>query len=95
MLKPRLAVGFHFFNDFDTAPEMDAEIRRHYRGRLALARDFMVFNVTREAIGVRMAATSGHVWPNKRNHEAWRAAARGPRLAMSPWLSDAQLFPKR
>jgi len=95
ILKPRLAVGFHFFNDFDTAPEMQAEIRRHYSGPLALAQDFMVFNVTRETIRTRMTAASAHVWPNKHNHEAWRAAPRGPRLPMSPWLSDAQLFPKR
>ena len=30
--KPRLAVGYHFFNDFDTAPAMMAAVRKTYDG---------------------------------------------------------------
>src|SRR5690606_4713 len=60
LVDPRLAVAFHFFNDFDTAPEMEAAIRQHYQGPLALARDMMVFNVTKEEIVTRMAVTSAH-----------------------------------
>lgn len=92
--KPRLAVAFHFFNDFDTAPEMEAAIRTHYKGRLVLARDLMVINVTREQIITRMAATSAHVWPNKENSDSFGKAARGKRLEMSRWLADKQVFPK-
>ena len=48
LVKPRQAVVFHFFNDFDTAPEIEREIRKNYQGPLALAQDLMVFNVTQE-----------------------------------------------
>ena len=53
--KPRLAVGYHFFNDFDTQPNVMAEVRKTYDGPLALATDYMVFNVTKDDIKVRMA----------------------------------------
>jgi ribonuclease Z len=91
---PRLAVAFHFFNDFDTAPEMEREIRKHYKGPLALAKDLMVFNVTKERIVSRMAVTSSHVWPNKEHHNDFRKAERKERMKMSKWLSEKQVFPK-
>ena len=91
---PRLAVAFHFFNDFDTAPEMEAAIRTHYKGPLALAKDMMVFNVTKEKIVTRMAVTSSHVWPNKEQHDAFRKAPVGKPMVMSRWLADKQVFPK-
>lgn len=91
---PRMAVAFHFFNDFDTAPEMEAAIRKHYKGPLALAKDFMVFNVTKERIVTRMAVTSDDVWPNKEHHDQFRTAARKERMQMSRWLADRQMFPK-
>jgi len=91
---PRLAVAYHFFNDFDTAPEIDAAIRTHYKGPLALAKDMMVFNVTQEQIVTRMAVTSSHVWPNKELHGEFRKAPVGKPMQMSRWLADKQLFPK-
>ena len=95
-VKPRLAVVYHFFNDFDTGTEIEREIRKAYEGPLALAQDLMVFNVTQEDIRVRMAVTATHVWPNKERHdEGLRKAPRtkrGPK--MSRWLADQQLFPK-
>ena len=95
MIKPRLAVGFHFYNDFDTAPEMESEIRRHYKGRLALAKDLMVINVTAELIVTRMAVTSSHVWPSRPDKgKAFQEAARKPRPVMSSWLAEKQIFPK-
>ena len=60
---PRLAVGYHFFNDFDTVPLVLRDIRRSYDGPLALAVDYMVFNVTKEDIKVRMAAVDEDIWP--------------------------------
>ena len=48
MVKPRHAVVYHFFNDFDTAPEIEREMRKNYQGPLALAQDLMVFNVTKD-----------------------------------------------
>ena len=91
---PRLAVAYHFFNDFDTAPEIEAAIRTHYSGPLALAKDLMVFNVTPERILTRMAITASHVWPNKELHDGFRSAPVGKRMEMSRWLADRQLFPK-
>ena len=96
LVKPRLAVVYHFFNDFDTGTEIEREIRRHYGGPLALAQDLMVFNVTPDHVDVRMAITAGHVWPNKERHdEGLRKAPRNRRAPkMSRWLADKQLFPK-
>jgi ribonuclease Z len=88
------AVAFHFFNDFDTAAEMEAAIRTHYKGPLALAKDLMVFNVTKEGIVTRMTVAATHVWPNKEHHEEVRKAPRKERMKMSRWLADRQLFPK-
>ena len=61
--QPRMAVGYHFFNDFDTQPSVLRDIRRTYDGPLALATDYMVFNVTKDDIRVRMAAIDEDIWP--------------------------------
>ena len=63
LTQPRLAVAYHFFNDFDTASIVEEQIRKTYDGPLALATDYMVFNVTRDSIRVRMAVTNEDVWP--------------------------------
>ena len=65
MTEPRLAVGYHFYNDHDTLPEMLEEIRKTYDGPLALATDYMVFNVTEDDIRVRMAAIDEDIWPTE------------------------------
>ena len=62
-IKPRMAVGYHFFNDFDTQPVVLADIRKTYAGPLALAVDYMVFNVTKQDVKVRMAAIDEDIWP--------------------------------
>jgi ribonuclease Z len=64
MVKPRIAVGYHFYNDFDTAPEVLERVRKTYSGPLALALDYMVFNVTKDDIRVRMSAIDEEVWPS-------------------------------
>jgi ribonuclease Z len=61
--RPRMAVGYHFFNDFDTQPAVLADIRKTYDGPLALATDYMVFNVTKDDVRVRMAAIDEDIWP--------------------------------
>jgi|GEM_PF-2391518 len=95
LCNPRLAVGFHFFNDHDTVPGHEAAVRKYYKGPLAFAQDFMVFNVTKEQIVTRMAVTSTHTWPNKQFHaESLQKAARKERMKMSRWLADRQIFPK-
>ncbi len=62
-IEPRMAVGYHFFNDFDTTPAVLRDIRKTYDGPLALATDYMVFNVTKDDIKVRMAAVDEDIWP--------------------------------
>jgi len=62
-IKPRIAVGYHFFNDFDTLPNVLMAVRSTYDGPLALATDYMVFNVTKDDIRVRMAVIDEDIWP--------------------------------
>ncbi len=62
-IKPRMAVGYHFFNDFDTQPHVEEQVRSTYDGPLALAVDYMVFNVTKKNIKVRMAVIDEDIWP--------------------------------
>jgi ribonuclease Z len=62
-IEPRIAVGYHFFNDFDTAPLVYQEVRKTYQGPLALAVDYMVFNVDKDNFRVRMAAIDEDIWP--------------------------------
>ena len=61
--KPRMAVGYHVFNDFDTKPSIMKEVRSVYDGPFELAVDYMVFNVTKDDIRVRMAAIDEDIWP--------------------------------
>ena len=63
IIKPRMAVAYHFFNDFDTQPGINDRIRSTYDGPLSLAIDYMVWNITKEEIRVRMAVVDEDVWP--------------------------------
>jgi len=64
LVKPRLAVGYHFFNDFDTEPEVRRRVRKIYDGPLSLATDYMVYNVTKDDIRVRMSSIDEDIWPS-------------------------------
>ncbi|PRY26945.1 ribonuclease Z [Aliiruegeria haliotis] len=61
-IQPRLAVAYHFFNDFDTSTAVYDRIRQTYDGPLSLADDYMVWNVTKDEIHVRMAVTEEATW---------------------------------
>jgi ribonuclease Z len=63
IIKPRMAVAFHFFNDWDTAPDIERRIRTTYDGPLSLSTDYMVWNVSKDNIRVRMAVVDEDVWP--------------------------------
>ena len=63
LIKPRMAVGYHFFNDFDTLPDMLAQVRQTYDGPLSMATDYMVWNITKDDIRVRMAVIDEDIWP--------------------------------
>ena len=62
LVEPCMAVAYHFFNDFDTATSVYERIRSTYDGPLSLAQDFMVWNVTKDNIRVRMAVTEEATW---------------------------------
>ena len=63
LVKPRMAVGYHFYNDFDTQPEVSRRVRKTYDGPLTLSADLTVFNVTPNAIRVREAIVNPSTWP--------------------------------
>ena len=62
-IRPRMAVGYHVFNDYDTQPQIVEEVRSTYDGPFELAVDYMVFNVTKDDIRVRMAVVDENIWP--------------------------------
>ena len=63
IIKPRMAIAYHFFNDYDTQPGINDRIRTTYDGELSLSIDYMVWNVTKEDIRVRMAVVDEDIWP--------------------------------
>ena len=62
-LKPRLAVGYHSVQSPENNASIMTEVRKIYDGPLALARDLMVINVTKEHMAVRMASVDEYVLP--------------------------------
>jgi len=60
--KPKHAVAYHFWKDFDTTPSILERIRSTYDGPLSLAEDYMVWNVTKEGVRVRLAEIDEHSW---------------------------------
>jgi ribonuclease Z len=63
MVKPRMAVAYHFFNDPDTAPAILDGIRSTYDGPLTLAEDYMVWNISKDEIRNRMVIYNADAWP--------------------------------
>ncbi len=68
-IKPRHAVGYHFFNEQATHDNVLMGIRQVYSGPLSLAVDNMVWNISKEAIVERMIVSPDQAWavngPNK------------------------------
>jgi ribonuclease Z len=62
IVEPRMAVAYHFINDFDTAPGILMGIRTTYDGPLTLAKDMLVWNVTEDNIRVREVVYNENVW---------------------------------
>lgn len=89
-IKPRMAVGYHVFNDFDTKPQIMDEIRQTYDGPVELAIDYMVFNVTRDDIKVRMAAIDEAVWPQPSIYEK-EAADPSKRIGFSKEIMEGRV----
>jgi len=68
-IKPRHAVGYHFFNEQGTHDNILAGVRETYSGPLSLAVDNMVWNISKEKIVERMIVSPDQAWsvngPNK------------------------------
>jgi ribonuclease Z len=62
LARPKHAVAYHFWKDFDTTPSVLERIRSTYDGPLSLAEDYMVWNVTKEGTRVRLAMVDEHSW---------------------------------
>lgn len=62
-IKPRLAVGYHSVQSPDNNAAIMDGVRTTYDGPLALARDLMVINLTKDTIKVRMATVDEYVLP--------------------------------
>ena len=62
-IKPRLAVGYHSVQSPENNAAITDGVRTTYDGPLALARDLMVINLTKETIKVRMATVDDYVLP--------------------------------
>ena len=69
LTKPRLAVCYHFQNDYDTSLAVYSDIRKTYDGPLDLAQDFMVWNVTRSDIRTRMGVPNHESFPTPPQRE--------------------------
>ena len=61
-IKPRHAVGYHFFNEEATRYVIYDSIRETYDGPLSMATDMMVWNVTKDKIIERMAVAPDKSW---------------------------------
>jgi ribonuclease Z len=61
-IQPRMAVAYHFFKDFDTTAAVNDRVRTTYDGPLSLAEDFMVWNITKDDLRVRMAVVEEATW---------------------------------
>ena len=62
-VQPRMAVAYHFFNDFDTRYPILEGIRRSYDGPLTMATDLLVWNITKDEIRLREAIVNDAAWP--------------------------------
>lgn len=68
-IKPRHAIGYHFFNENGTHDNILQGVRSTYSGPLTLATDNMVWNISKKAIVVRDIVSPDQAWsvngPNK------------------------------
>ena len=100
-IKPRMAVAYHFFKDFDTTPAIYERIRQTYDGPLSLAEDYMVWNVTKDEIRTRLAVVDHHTWGppparkslpgNPADKQAWAKELGLDSLNYSTFISEGKM----
>ncbi len=85
-IKPRHAVGYHFWTWHDVYDETLEAVRETYDGPLTLATDMTVWNVTDEQVVVREAFADEDVAPTGTT-AAYRSAKREPPEVAQDWIS--------
>ncbi len=92
MVKPRLAVAYHYWNHRDIELEIFEGIRKTYDGPLAMAADLTVINATKDHIEVREVSFNHEAWAQGTSKE-WDTAPRGAPATglMSDWLKKGEL----
>jgi ribonuclease Z len=92
MVKPRMAVAYHYWNHRDVEFDIFEGIRSTYDGPLTLADDLTVINLTKDNIEVREVVINHDSWPQGTSRE-WDTAPRGEPATslMSEWLEEGKL----
>jgi ribonuclease Z len=92
MVKPRMAVAYHYWNHRDIELEIYEGVRETYDGPLAMADDLTVLNVTKDHIEVREVTFNHEAWPQGTSKE-WDTAPRGEPATglMQEWLKEGEL----
>jgi ribonuclease Z len=88
-VKPRLAVGYHSVQSPENNAAIMDDVRKTYDGPLALARDLMVINVTKDTTKVRMATVDEYVLPPDVT-EAYNKAPRTDEKHPSKWVESGK-----
>ncbi len=92
MVKPRLAVAYHYWNHRDIEMDIFEGVRKTYDGPLAMAADLTVINVKKDHIEVREVSFNHEAWAQGTSKE-WDTAPRGQPATglMSDWLKNGAL----
>ena len=92
MVKPRMAVAYHYWNHRDIELEIFERVRQTYDGPLTMADDLTVLNVTKDHIEVREVTFNHESWPMGTSKE-WDTAPRGDPAtgSMTEWLKESAL----
>jgi ribonuclease Z len=85
-VKPRHAIGYHFWTWHDSFDSNLEAVRQTYDGPLTLADDLKVWNVTDKQIVVREAIVTEEVAPPGTT-QAYRMAKREPPEVAVKWIS--------
>jgi len=92
MVKPRMAVAYHYWNHRDIELDIFERVRKTYDGPLTMADDLTILNVTKDHIEVREVTFNHESWPMGTTKE-WDTAPRGePATGLSSdWLIKGKL----
>lgn len=88
-VKPRLAIGYHSVQSPENNAAIMDGVRSTYDGPLALARDLMVVNATKDNIVVRMAIVDEYVLPPDVT-QAYKDAPRTDPKSPSDWTNSGK-----